>query len=102
MTVVDTFGSLRRRKIEDFRDIGRALDELERRPLAPASDDVPFLARVARGVAFVTFAYDIDGVSMEIAKYGVALTALLREEGYELTVHCVGGNFSDKVDVVLP
>ena len=102
MTVVDTFESLRRRTIEGFDDIGLALDELERRPLAPAPGDVPFLARVARGVAFVTFAYDIDGVSMEIAKYGTALTALLREEGYEPRVHCVGGNFSDKVDVVLP
>jgi glycosyltransferase involved in cell wall biosynthesis len=102
MTVVGAFDSLRRRKIEDFDDIGLALDELEHRPLAPAPDDVPFLARVARGVAFVTFAYDIDGVSMEIAKYGAALHALLHEEGYEPRVHCVGGNFSDKVDVVLP
>ncbi|MEA2023480.1 MAG: hypothetical protein U9N79_04210 [Actinomycetota bacterium] len=102
MTVVETFESLRTRPIEDFDDIGLALDELEDRPLPPVPDDVPFLATVARGVAFVTFAYDIDGVAMEIAKYGMALVALLREGGYEPRVHCVGGNFAEKADVVLP
>jgi len=39
---------------------------------------------------------------MEIAKYGSALVALLNEEGYEPAVHCIGGNFGDKVDAVLP
>jgi glycosyltransferase involved in cell wall biosynthesis len=102
MTAIEAFESLRTRDVEDFDDIGLVLDELESRPLAPAPDDVPFLARVARGVAFVTFAYDIDGVAMEIAKYGMAVVALLREEGYEPRVHCVGGNFAEKVDVVLP
>ncbi len=102
MTTVDAFESLRTRKIEDFEHIGLVLDELERTPLPPAPDDLPFLARVARGVAFVTFAYDIDGVAMEIAKYGAALSTLLSEEGYEPEVYCVGGNFGDKVDAVLP
>lgn len=102
MTVIEAFASLRERHIEDFDDIGLVLDELERRPLSPAPVDVPFLAGVARGTAFVTFAYDIDGVAMEIAKYGTALGTVLREAGYEPTVYCVGGNFGDKVDVVLP
>jgi glycosyltransferase involved in cell wall biosynthesis len=102
MTVTEAFESLRARRIEDFDDISLVLDELKHTPLAPLSDDIPFLARVARGVTFVTFAYDIDGVAMEIAKYGTTLVALLRKEGYEPTVHCIGGNFGDKVDVVLP
>lgn len=102
MTVSETFENLRTRRIEDFDSIGFILDELERRPLASAPDDVAFLARVAGGIAFVTFAYDIDGVSMEIAKYGTVLDALLREEGYQPVVYCVGGNFQDKADVVLP
>ena len=102
MTIVEAFESLRSHDVEDFDDIGRVLDELERRRLIPVPDGLPFLARVARGIAFVTFAYDIDGATMEIAKYGMALIGLLREEGYEPAVHCVGGNFGDKVDVVLP
>ena len=102
MTVIEAFESLRNRSIQDFDDIGHVLDELERKPLTPTPDDIPFFDRVSRGVAFVTFAYDIDGVSMEIAKYGDALISLLREDGYELAVHCIGGNFGDKVHAVLP
>ena len=102
MATVSGFESLRGRRIEDFEDIGQVLDELERRPLTPAPDGIPFLPSVFGGFAFVTFAYDIDGVAMEIAKYGAALDALLREEGYRPAVHCIGGNFGDKVDVVLP
>jgi glycosyltransferase involved in cell wall biosynthesis len=102
MTVIETFESLRSHRIADFDSIGLLLDELERRPLTPVPEDIPFLARVARGFAFVTFAYDIDGVSMEIAKYGKVLDALLREEGYQPSVYCVGGNFHDRSDVVFP
>ena len=102
MATVDGFESLRGHRIKDFEDIGHVLDELERRPLTPAPDGIPFLPSVFGGFAFVTFAYDIDGVAMEIAKYGAALDALLREEGYRPAVHCIGGNFGDKVDVVLP
>ncbi len=102
MTVIETFENLRSHRIDDFDSIGFLLDELERRPLAPPPGNVPFLAAVARGIAFVTFAYDIDGVSMEIAKYGKVLAALLRDEGYQPSVYCVGGNFQDRSDVVLP
>jgi len=99
VTVSETFESLRGRNIEDFDSIGLVLDELERRPLAASADDVPIFAQ---GIAFVTFAYGIDGVSMEIAKYGRALVALADEEGHQLALHCIGGNFQDGIEVVLP
>ncbi|MFV9673120.1 MAG: hypothetical protein ACNYZH_07830, partial [Acidimicrobiia bacterium] len=102
MTAIEDFDRLRSHRIEDFDDIGLILDDLEHNPLPPMPDDLPFLAGVARGVAFVTFAYDIDGVAMEIAKYGATLGEVLSAEGYDPAVYCVGGNFGDKVDVVLP
>ena len=93
--------ALRERRIEADQVIGRILDDLVREPLPPGAGD-DWWAAVARGVAFVTFAYDIDGVSMEIAKYGECLRALFAERGHDLPIHCIGGTFRDKADHVLP
>ncbi|MHC4669854.1 MAG: hypothetical protein ACYTFD_15780, partial [Planctomycetota bacterium] len=97
-----TLDDLERRRVDGFGDLGAVLDDLACGRRAPAAERGTFLERVARGVAFATFAYDIDGVSMEIAKYGAALEALLRAAGHAAKLHCLGGNFSDKADVVLP
>ena len=89
------FEELQRRDIEDGRGISAVLDDLARRHHEPWPPD--FRATIARGVAFVTFAYDIDGVSMEIAKYAQCFESLLPG----VPIHCVAGNFGDKVDAVL-
>ena len=101
MTVPAAFDDLASRPIDDFASIGSILDELVKAPLPPPSPHEPFLQRAARGSAFVTFAFDIDGVSMEIVKYGAALEELLVEAGYHPRIHCLGGTFGDKVDHVL-
>lgn len=89
------FEELRRRDIEGGSSISAVLDELARHHPAPWTDD--FHTTVARGVALVTFAFDIDGVSMEIAKYARCFENLLPG----VPIHCVAGNFGDKVDAVL-
>jgi len=74
--------------------ISTVLDELARNPRAPWERDHHPLDG---GVAFVTFAYDIDGVSMEIAKYAKCFERI--RPG--IPIHCVAGNFGDKADAVI-
>ncbi len=92
---------LRNRSVDDFDDIGRILDDLSAREPMRHGLETPFLELGARGTAFVTFAYDIDGVSMEIAKYGAALEQLFADAGHQAVIHVVGGNFGEKANVVL-
>ncbi len=89
------FEELQRRDIEDGKSISAVLDDLARHHHEPWPLD--FRSTIARGVAFVTFAYDIDGVSMEIAKYARCFENLLPG----VPIHCVAGNFGVRVDAVL-
>ncbi len=75
--------------------ISGVLDDLARHPADPWSE--PFRDRVSRGVGFVTFAFDIDGVSMEIAKYARCFEQILPG----VPIHCIAGGFADKADAVL-
>ena len=84
---------LRDRRIHDWEDIEAILDELVARDLPGPTKSF------SDGIAFVTFAYDIDGVSIEIAKYGACLEHLFDPPP---TIHCIGGNFGWKADSVLP
>jgi glycosyltransferase involved in cell wall biosynthesis len=74
--------------------ISTVLDELARDERSPWDEDC---APLDGGVAFVTFAYDIDGVSMEIAKYARCFERI--RPG--LPIHCIAGNFGGKADAVL-
>jgi hypothetical protein len=95
-----TIQDLRSRSVGDFDDIGGILVELSKREPPRCGSETPLLELAARGTAFVTFAYDIDGVSMEIAKYGAALEQLFAESGHRAFIHIVGGNFAEKANVV--
>ena len=52
---------------------------------------------VAAGVAFLTFDFGIDGVSMEIAKYAEALRLILGNP----KIHYIAGHFEDFIDHVI-
>ena len=86
---------LRQRRVEAGDGMGDVLDDLARhiheRPPVGLRD------RMAEGIAFVTFAFDIDGVSMEIAKYA----RCLNEISPGAPIHCIAGNFGEKSDVIL-
>jgi len=83
----------RERRIDEWEDIEAVLDELTARNL-------PHLTKsFSDGIAFVTFAYDIDGVSIEIAKYGACLEHFLDPPP---PIHCIAGTFARKADGVLP
>jgi glycosyltransferase involved in cell wall biosynthesis len=75
--------------------ISSVLDQLARHQPAPWDGD--FRTTIAKGIAFITFAFDIDGVSMEIAKYARCFEQIAPG----IPIHCVAGNFGDKADAVL-
>ena len=67
------------RKIESWDDINAVLDEFAQDSTAPA--DLEFARNRGGGVAFLTFEYGIDGVTIEIAKYASCLEHELRDRG---------------------
>ena len=75
--------------------ISDVLAQLARHQPQPWNDD--FRAEISKGVAFVTFAFDIDGVSMEVAKYARCFEAIAPG----IPIHCIAGNFGGKADAVL-
>jgi len=62
------------------------------------SDD--FLQIFARGTAFITFGYGIDGVSIEMSKYAHSLEALYSPQGNS-SIHFIGGNFHPQTSSIL-
>ncbi len=59
-----------------------------------------FLKQCARGTAFLTFDYGVDGVSIEIAKYAQSLETLYENIG-ESSIHLIGGDFYPQADTVM-
>ncbi len=88
------FDQLSEHDVAHGQNISTVLDELARHQRAPWDDGRD---SVAGGVAFVTFAFDIDGVSMEVAKYARCFERI--EPG--IPIHCIAGKFGDKADAVL-
>lgn len=86
---------LKQRHVEAGDGISAVLDELARHTRDRPS--VRLRDRMGQGIAFVTFAFDIDGVSMEIAKYARCFS----EISPGAPIHCIAGNFGEKADVVL-
>ncbi len=66
------------------------------------ASDSSFLDNIKKGIAFITFDYGIDGVSIEIEKYANCLERLFKDENDDtVPLHFIGGDFYDKADVVL-
>ena len=92
---------LRAEQVETWFDLGLLLDRLRDGRRVPSArgprDRRAFRHKLARGVAFVTYEYAIDGVTMEIAKYAAALHRALPDPA----IHFIGGRFDPRVDAVL-
>ena len=89
------FAELTTHDVAHGEHISDVLDQLARHQPEPWDDD--FGSAIAKGVAFITFAFDIDGVSMEVAKYARCFEAIAPG----IPIHCIAGNFGSKVDAVL-
>lgn len=94
-TLLDTFDP------EDWRDIARLLDDVkERAKSRHFGSKGEALNLFAKGTAFITFSYGIDGVSIEMAKYAKALNAVLGERA-KPQIHFIGGDFLPQASTVL-
>ena len=90
---------LANRKIESWDDINAVLDEFT--PVSAAPPDLEFARNRGGGVAFLTFGYGIDGVTIEIAKYATCFEQELRNRGVEPVIHCIAGDFHASAGQVL-
>lgn len=96
MTGAELLANLRRRKIQTWFDLGLFLDELRdqrKNPMAHATGSFRDFLRSHRRMAFVTFYYGTDGVTIEVEKYAQAL----REIEPQAEIHYIAGNLRGEV-----
>ena len=89
------FDELAAHDVAHGEHISDVLDQLARHQPEPWEED--FRSAIGKGIGFITFAFDIDGVSMEVAKYARCFEAI----SPGVPIHCIAGNFGSKVDAVL-
>lgn len=87
-------------EIVGWHSFDQALDRLSPVPLGRETH-MPHDAAADMRAAFITFAFGIDGVTMEIAKYAVCLEDLKLSQGRKAEICCIGGDFAEGAGVVL-
>ena len=86
---------------DDWNDIVLLLNQIKKKkkPLLAARDEAP-LKFFAKGTAFITFSYGIDGVSVEISKYAHTLIDLFTPVENP-SIYFIGGDFMPEVSSIL-
>jgi glycosyltransferase involved in cell wall biosynthesis len=95
--------SLNSATISDWNDISTFIDHLAKQspPVSSLTED-EFYKPLKSGMAFITYDYGIDGVTIEVAKYAECLEKILADDsGDPVQIHMIGGEFLDKADVIL-
>jgi len=101
--MLDALGKV---KVNNWHDIDRFLEQIKNtksKAVNVTSLDVQ-LKRMKRGIAFLTFDYGIDGVSIEISKYALCFEKLLKEKRSDselVPLHFIGGDFNKNADAVI-
>ncbi|MHC4513174.1 MAG: phosphodiester glycosidase family protein [Planctomycetota bacterium] len=91
---------LRAENVETWFDLGLLIDRLRedrQAHTAVEGEFAEFKRRVARGIAFMTFGYGVDGVTMEVAKYARALVAVLPG----VKIHYIAGGFAELANNII-
>lgn len=83
---------------DDLIDFLEKIRKKKRDSLIPCGKDA--LKFFARGTAFITFSYGIDGVTIEISKYADTLHTLFEPFGNP-SIHFIGGYFQPQVASIL-
>ncbi len=85
----------------NWQDVDRILTDFQQiNPPQTSTTYNDLIQSSHKGLAFLTFDYGIDGVSIEIAKYAESLNDLLSENG-KPDIHFIGGDFSHQADSIL-
>jgi len=88
--------------ISTWSDIGAFIDLMRgKSPEAMDMSQEQFHSFLSTGIAFITYDFGIDGVSIEIFKYAESLERIFNTSENQLPLHFIGGDFHDKADVVL-
>lgn len=105
MSKRDLFSSMMNKlktvKPGSWDELDHALSEIQQS--SPSTEEISeseFNQILNKGVAFLTFDYGIDGVSIEISKYAQSLQELSSEKE-TATIHLIGGDFFSQADSVL-
>jgi hypothetical protein len=93
MNIDQLLEQLRVEPVHTWFDLGLFVDRLKEDRQVPTAcfegDSRDFLRQISRGVAFVSFDYAIDGVTMEVLKYARALDAVLEDVSIHLVAGCI-------------
>lgn len=94
--------NLKDERISNWEDIDSFLEDLRKAPhIKENLSKNEFHQKLTKGVAFITFDFGIDGVSIEIFKYAQCLEKMFSSNDKNVPLHFIGGDFHDKADVVL-
>ena len=94
--------SLSKEKVNNWDNIHSILNNLETHTIPERSiNKQKNSKKTKRGVAFITFDFGIDGVSIEIQKYALILEKLFASRSKNTVLHFISGDFHDKADAVL-
>lgn len=87
--------------LSSWRAIAQAANRIRTVQMGPLPKSrSQYLRSVSQGTAFLTFAFGIDGVSIEIVKYACALEKLCRPYG-PARLHFIAGDFHPQADAIL-
>ncbi|NQV02279.1 MAG: glycosyltransferase [Bacteroidia bacterium] len=101
-TTVFNTNKIRSADISSWTDIDNFLKNLQdNSPSLKKFTQKEFYSFISTGIAFVTYDFGIDGVSMEIFKYAQSLEKILNTKTDKIPLHFISGDFYDKADVVL-
>ena len=94
--------SLSKENVNNWDNIHSILNNLEKHTIPERSINKQKNGKkINRGVAFITFNFGIDGVSIEIQKYALILEKLFASRSKNTVFHFISGDFHDKADTVL-
>ena len=95
---------LKRENINTWFDMGLLLDRIRdsRKPITHLPDSFEsYKSLLQNGIAFITFEFGINGVSIEIAKYSQVFSNLIKKSvGIDPLIFWIGGEFNLKSDSI--
>ena len=102
MTVIQMMQTLGRGKINTWFDLGLFIDRFKENSDIPSTNFhgsyQDFKKSISNGgIAFITFIYSIDGVTMESEKYAKLFKQLFKD----VKIHYIAGKFHEKGELYL-
>jgi glycosyltransferase involved in cell wall biosynthesis len=98
----EMMSSLNSLSINNWLDISKFISSIKSRNIPPPLPESEYTAALRKGIAFFTYDYGIDGVSIEMNKYASCFEKILADsDGNVPAMHFIGGEFHDKAEAVL-